>query len=108
MIIIITDETVEQITRPLFDALKKLDGIQHTQENIMSKVDDLKASLDEIDTKITKIGSETSQALTKITELQNSLVDMNVPQEVLDKVAAIGEHLTAVDALIPDAAEPTS
>lgn len=87
-------------------------------KEILMNIDELKSAIQAANDKIaaltpvvTKISAETQSLLTKITELQDAVNNAgNVPQEVVDAVAALSTQadavstaLAGVDALVPDA-----
>lgn len=72
------------------------------EQLIMSRLQNLQDGLAEIDAKVTKIAGETASAVAKIDELKAQLAEMDIPQDVLDKVEGISGHLSAIDSLIPD------
>lgn len=73
------------------------------------KHDEELAALQAVGATLDKIGTETSALLDKVADLQAAVDNAdNVPQDVVDALAALSAQATKVDDLVPDSPAPAT
>ncbi len=89
----------------LAPVLRKLDRLHsHFEELIMATKQEALERPDSIDAGLTKVGNETAALVKEVADLKEAAQNAGVDSEVMDRINAVSDRVTAIDDLVADVA----